>query len=180
MISEFSLTTLTIFTKSLITTTKKKPESYPNYQRNLNRLDLKSRRKFPKRKQLLKLKKNFQLTENVEELSDTKFGESFETDSAKEFDTNAEQSQLSSPVPILDFDELDFLEISFPEKQSVNSVEPANEIKTPEVENHFVAESAEDEPDNETEVAEQLSGINLSPADIDAIAERSSKNSPLE
>ena len=94
-------------------------------------------------------------------------------ESADEFETKTEQSQMSSPVPILDFDELDLLEISFPEKQSVNPVETTTEIETPEVESQAVEESAENETEQvKTEVAEQLSGVNLSPADIDAIAEK--------
>ena len=115
----------------------------------------------------------YENVENEEEVSDTTFTESFETESAEEFATNAEQSQISSPVPILDFDELDLLEISSPEKQSANTVESAFEIETSLAGSHFVEESAENETEQvKTEVAEQLSGINLSAADIDAIAEK--------
>ena len=115
----------------------------------------------------------YENVENVEEESDTSFDESDETQSAVEFETNTEQSQMSSPVPILNFDELDFLEISFPQKQSANMVETTTEIETPEAESEAVEESAENETEQvKTEVAEQLSGVSLSAADIDAIAEK--------
>ena len=115
----------------------------------------------------------YENVENVDEETETSFDESVEIRSAADFETKTEQSQMSSPVPILDFDELDLLEISFPEKPPVKPVETITEIETPETESQAVEESAEIETEQvKTEVAEQLSGVNLSSADIDAIAEK--------
>lgn len=111
--------------------------------------------------------------ENVGEESETSFNETVETESADVFETKTKQSQMSAPVPVLDFDELDFLEISFPEQPSANTVEKTTEIEIPEAESQPVEESAEIETEQvKTEVSDQLSGVNLSLADIDAIAEK--------
>ncbi len=96
------------------------------------------------------------------------------TDSIEDLETKTEQSQMSSPVPVLNFDELDLLEISFPQTTETYKAEDPSETETPP------EEFSEQEPvmtENETEqvkneVTEQLSGVNLSAADIDAIAEK--------
>lgn len=99
-------------------------------------------------------------------------------------ETENEPSQILSPVPILDFDEQDLLEVSFPENRPTSFVETPTEDRAASVEETqsveempSVEETIEVQNENETEqiksqVAEQLSGVNLSAADIDAIADR--------
>ncbi len=81
---------------------------------------------------------------------------------------------MSSPVPVLDFDEFDLLEISIPQSFETFKAEEISETEEPSAE--FSAQEPE-MTENETEqvkseVTEQLSGVNLSAADIDAIAEK--------
>lgn len=87
--------------------------------------------------------------------------------------------QFLSTAPILDFDELDLLEVSFPEDRPTSFADvPAHTEETSAVgEMPRVEETIEiqNEPETEnvkSEVAEQLSGVNLSAADIEAIADK--------
>lgn len=114
-------------------------------------------------------------TVEVIELPDS-FSEAnnLETESIEEREIQTEQSQMSSPVPVINFDEFDLLEIPFPELQTSNTSQETLEIEDRETEpsdqQPAITESETDEV--KTEVAQQLSGVNLSPEDIDAIAEK--------
>ncbi|MEO6589740.1 MAG: response regulator [Pyrinomonadaceae bacterium] len=95
------------------------------------------------------------------------------TEIVEEIETATEHPQMSMPVPAFDFDDLDLLDISFPQKQTALANEQKFETQTPETVTPTVEKIREVEPQQvKNEVAEQLSGVNLSAADIDAIAEK--------
>lgn len=93
-----------------------------------------------------------------------------------ETETNAEPIQSLSSAPVLDFDELDLLEVSFPENRPTSFADVSTENQTASVEETPVAEETievQNESENvKSQVAEQLSGVSLSAADIDAIADK--------
>lgn len=97
-----------------------------------------------------------------------------ETESAVDMEIETEQSQMSSPVPVINFDEFDLLEIPYPETLKTASSETATELEVPDP----ALKTGEELPEeNETvqvrnEVTEQLTGVNLSPEDIEAIADK--------
>lgn len=116
-----------------------------------------------------------------EDLSDEPEHLGVETESENlnvETEAKREPAQVLSSAPILDFDELDLLEISFPENRPTSFADVSTENQPASVEeNPSVEETIEvqDEPEAETvksQVAEQLSGVNLSAADIEAIADK--------
>lgn len=93
-----------------------------------------------------------------------------------ETEPNAESIQSLSSAPVLDFDELDLLEVSFPENRPTSFADVSTENQTASVEETPVAEETievQNESENvKSQVAEQLSGVSLSAADIDAIADK--------
>lgn len=97
-------------------------------------------------------------------------------DLVSEAENQTESSQVLSSAPILDFDELDLLEVSFPEDRPTSFADVSTENQTSSVEETPSVEETievQDEPENvKSQVAEQLSGVNLSAADIDAIADK--------
>lgn len=90
----------------------------------------------------------------------------------------SEPLQILSPVPVLDFDELDLLEVSFPENRPTSFVETPTETEDvlseepPNVEETIEVQNEDETEEVKSQVAEQLSGVNLSAADIDAIANK--------
>ncbi|CAN5796772.1 hypothetical protein BH20ACI4_BH20ACI4_01150 [soil metagenome] len=120
---------------------------------------------------------SIQTDENFSTDSDISIHETIEMKTASVEDSEAmtERSQMSSPVPVLNFDELDFLEISMPETIKTYRAAETSKAEPPPAE--FSAQEESVTTENETEqvkieVTEQLSGVNLSAADIDAIAEK--------
>lgn len=99
--------------------------------------------------------------------------ETNEDENLEEKEIKMEQSQMSSPVPVLDFDEFDLLEIAYPDEITTSSAEPVSE---PEMVQHEIESKSQTEENSaeqvKSEVSEQLSGVNLSPEDIEAIAEK--------
>ena len=93
-----------------------------------------------------------------------------------ETETKTQPAQVLSSVPILDFDELDLLEVSFPENRPTSFVDVPTENQSASVEElPSVEETIEVQDENEnvkSQVAEQLSSVNLSAADIEAIADK--------
>lgn len=96
-----------------------------------------------------------------------------ELENAESTEPVTEQKQMSSSIPAFDFDDFDLLDNSFPPTRTEISNEQIPEEKTPEAITPDVEENKEVETEQvKSEVAGQLSGVNLSAADIDAIAEK--------
>lgn len=108
--------------------------------------------------------------ENSENDSADEDSENIEAETFTDTKTKTEQSKMSSPVPILDFDEFDLLEISVPEQIGTSSPETVSEPETPQKNSQSAAQTEAEQV--KSEVSEQLSGVNLSPEDIEAIAEK--------
>lgn len=104
---------------------------------------------------------------------DSETGDSETDETAEETEEKSEQAQMSSPVPVLNFDEFDLLEIPYPDQLSRSSSEPVSEPEISKAEIQPSSQQEEKEAEQvRSEVSEQLSGVNLSPEDIDAIAEK--------
>ncbi len=96
-----------------------------------------------------------------------------ETENTESIEPVAEKKQMSSPTLEFDFDDFDLLDIHVPQTRTEISVEQTPEEKIPEAIIPEVEEKREVETEQvKSEVTEQLSGVNLSAADIDAIAEK--------
>jgi hypothetical protein len=103
-----------------------------------------------------------------------------EEETAAEFEAPAEErsfeeqapelSDAVPPVPVLNFDEPDLLEIPVPESLSINASDAAAEIAPPRPEKESGQESENAEV--KEQVTRQMSGLNLSPEDIEAIADK--------
>jgi CheY-like chemotaxis protein len=101
-------------------------------------------------------------------------------ETAAEFEVPAEErsceeqapelSDAVPPVPVLNFDEPDLLEIPVPESLSINASDAAAEIAPPRPEKESGQESENAEV--KEQVTRQMSGLNLSPEDIEAIADK--------
>lgn len=89
-------------------------------------------------------------------------------------EVKAESSQILSSAPILDFDELDLLEIPFPENRPTSFADVPAQTETFSVEDAPSVEETIEVQDEQvkSQVVEQLSGVNLSAADIEAIADK--------
>jgi CheY-like chemotaxis protein len=91
-----------------------------------------------------------------------------------ETEVEKESTQVLSSAPILDFDELDLLELSFPENRPTSFADVSTENQIASVEEIPNLQETIEVQDEQvkSQVAEQLSGVNLSAADIEAIADK--------
>lgn len=88
--------------------------------------------------------------------------------------TETQPTQVLSSAPVLDFDELDLLEVSFPENRPTSFADVPTENQTSTVEETPNVEETIEVQDEQvkSQVAEQLASVNLSAADIEAIADK--------
>lgn len=123
--------------------------------------------------------KSFSETDVPDEIKNESENLSVETESENESlnvesEVKREMPQVLSPAPILDFDELDLLEISFPENRPTSFADVPVESQSASVEETPSVEETIEVQDEQvkSQVTEQLSNVNLSAADIEAIADK--------
>lgn len=91
-----------------------------------------------------------------------------------ETETETQPTQVLSSAPVLDFDEFDLLEVSFPENRPTSFADVPTEVQSASVEETPNVEETIEVQDEQikSQVAEQLASVNLSAADIEAIADK--------